>query len=129
MAHHWPRELLIWPKLKNISKQVPSGRDPRLRGKVILHVKQTMIIYKHNTPKKSYYHVYVIAHLYGSVSYNHEKVNFRMFNAYKRYKLTKVKGCLHSLDWTTGLDNWTGLLDCKLIKCEGIVLDTPTNFK
>ena len=35
------------------SKRVPLGRDPRLRGKVILHVKQTMIIYKHNTPKKS----------------------------------------------------------------------------
>ena len=25
------------------------------------------------------------------LSYNHEKVNFRLFNAYKRYKLTKVK--------------------------------------
>ena len=21
-------------------------------------------------------------------------------------------GCLYSLDWTTGLDYWTGLLDC-----------------
>ena len=74
---------------------MPSGRDPRLRGKVILHVKQTMIIYKHSTPKNhNNYHVcyvYIIAHLYGSVSYNHEKVNFRLFNAYKRYKLTKVK--------------------------------------
>ena len=35
--------------------------------------------------------VYIIAHLHGSVSYNHEKVNFRLFNAYKRYKVTKVK--------------------------------------
>ena len=74
--------------------RAPSGRDPRLRGKVILHVKQTMIIYKHNTPKIIIIivcYVYIIAHLYGSVSYNHEKVNFRLFNAYKRYKLTKVK--------------------------------------
>ena len=31
--------------------RVPSGRDPCLRGKVVLHVKQTIIIYKHNTPK------------------------------------------------------------------------------
>ena len=37
-----------------IIQQEPSGRDPRLRGKVILRVKQTMIIYKHNTQKKSY---------------------------------------------------------------------------
>ena len=36
-------------------------------------------------------YIYIIAHLYGTVSYNHEKVNFRLFNAYKRYKLTKVK--------------------------------------
>ena len=39
----------------------------------------------------SLYYVYIIAHLHGSVSYNHEKVNFRLFNAYKRYKVTKVK--------------------------------------
>ena len=74
---------------------MPSGRDPRLRGKVILHVKQTIIIYKHNTPpKNNNYHVcyvYIIAHLHGSVSYIHEKVNFRLFTAYKRYKVTKVK--------------------------------------
>ena len=24
---------------------------------------------------------------------------------------TLLKGCLHSLDWTTGLEYWTGLLD------------------
>ena len=73
--------------------RAPSGRDPRLRGKVILHVKQTVIIYKHNTPKNHNNCVLciIIAHLYGSVSYNHEKVNFRLFNAYKSYKLTKVK--------------------------------------
>ena len=40
-------------KLEHYTKRAPSGRDPRLRGKLILHVKQTMIIYKHNTPKKS----------------------------------------------------------------------------
>ena len=56
------------------------------------HVKQTIIIYKHNTQKNHHnYHVYIITHLHGSVSYNHEKVNFRLFNAYKRYKVTKVK--------------------------------------
>ena len=33
-------------------KRVPSGRDPRLRGKVLLHVKQTMIIYKHSSYTK-----------------------------------------------------------------------------
>ena len=36
-------------------------------------------------------YVYIIAHLYGSVSYNLQKVNFRLFNAYKRYNVTKVK--------------------------------------
>ena len=69
--------------------------DPRLHGTVILHVKQTIIIYKHNTQKNHInYHVcyvYIIAQLYGSASYNHEKVNFRLFNAYKTCKLTKVK--------------------------------------
>ena len=29
--------------------------------------------------------------MHGSESYNHEKVNFRLFNAYKRYKVIKVK--------------------------------------
>ena len=24
------------------------------------------------------------------------------------------QGCLYSLDWTTGLDYWTGLLDCEM---------------
>ena len=38
------------------------------------------------------YYVHIIAHLHGSESYNHEKVNFRLFNAYKWYKvLIKVK--------------------------------------
>ena len=37
------------------------------------------------------YYVYIIAHLYRSESYNHKKVNFRLFNAYKRYKVIKVK--------------------------------------
>ena len=78
-----------------LRERAPSGRDPRLRGKVILHVKQTIIIYKHNTQKNhNNYHVcyvYIIDHLHGSVSYNHEKVNFRLFNAYKRCKVTKVK--------------------------------------
>ena len=35
--------------------------------------------------------IYIIAHLYGSESYNHEKVNLRLFNAYKRYHVIKVK--------------------------------------
>ena len=26
-------------------------------------------------------------------------------------KLTPQNGCMNSLDWTTGLDYWTGLLD------------------
>ena len=30
--------------------------------------------------------VYIIGHLYVSVPYNHEKVNLRFFNAYKRHK-------------------------------------------
>ena len=46
--------MFIHPAFTMHEKRVPSGRDPRLRGKVILHVKQTMFIYKHNTPKKSY---------------------------------------------------------------------------
>ena len=47
-----------------ISKRAPSGRDPRLRGKVlyITRVKQTMIIYKHNTAK-DYDYVHIIGHL------------------------------------------------------------------
>ena len=54
--------------------RVPSGRDPRLRGKVILHVKQTMmIIHQKNHNNYHVCYVYIIAHLYGSVSYNHEK--------------------------------------------------------
>ena len=58
-------------------KRAPSGRDPRLRGKVILHVKQTMmIIHQKNLNNYHVCYVYIIAHLYGSVSYNHEKVNF-----------------------------------------------------
>ena len=44
---------------------------------------------KHNTPK--YYntyvcYVYIIAHFYGSESYNHEKVNFRLFKHTKGIK-------------------------------------------
>ena len=35
-----------------------------------------------------FYYVYIIAHLYGSESYD---VNFRLFNAYKMYKVIKVK--------------------------------------
>ena len=65
-------------------------------------MKQTIIIYKHNTQKDHnnyvlyiyiYIYIYIIAHLYGSESesYNHEKVNFRLFNAYRRYKVIKVK--------------------------------------
>ena len=42
----------------------------------ITRVKQTIIIYKHNTPKDCNNYVYIIAHLYGSELYNHEKVNF-----------------------------------------------------
>ena len=57
-------------------KRAPSGRDPRLRGKVILHVKQTMIIHQKNHNNYHVCYVYIIAHLYGSASYNHEKVNF-----------------------------------------------------
>ena len=26
-----------------------------------------------------------------------------------------INGCIYSLDWTTGLDYWTGLLDSPLI--------------
>ena len=37
------------------------------------------------------YQVYIIAHLYGSESFNHEKVNFRLFNAYKTYQVIKVQ--------------------------------------
>ena len=43
-------------------------------NKIITRVKQ---IYKHNTQKDQYY---IIAHVYGSESYNHENVNFRLFN-------------------------------------------------
>ena len=33
-----------------------------------------------------YTRVYIIAHLYGSESYNHENANFSLFNAYKSIK-------------------------------------------
>ena len=43
-----------------LDERVPSGRDPRLRGKVILHVKQTIIIYK----QKIIIHVIIMCVMY-----------------------------------------------------------------
>ena len=41
------------------------------------------------------YYVLIIAHLYGSESYNHEKVSFRLFIPYKRYKVIEVKDTIN----------------------------------
>ena len=37
-------------------------------------------------------------------------------------------GCLHSLDWITGLDYWTGLLDSRYFmqkRIYDVIIDTP----
>ena len=74
-----------------LDERVPSVRDPRLRGKVILHVKQTIIIYK----QKIIIHVIIMCYVYVSLLICMGlcliTMNFRLFNAYKRYKVTKVK--------------------------------------
>ena len=44
--------------LSVLYQRAPSGRDPRLRVKVILHMCKTNNIYKHNTPKD--YNNYVL---------------------------------------------------------------------
>ena len=54
---------------KVTNKRAPSGRDPRLRGKVI----QT-IISKYNMPKDYNYHCSFVW------SYNNENVYFRLFS-------------------------------------------------
>ena len=61
--------LLLLLKLLLHCKPVPLEQDPHLRAKVILHVKQTIIIYKHNTQTNHNnhvcYYVYISTHLYG----------------------------------------------------------------
>ena len=81
----------------------------------ITRVKQ--ITYKHNTQKDHYYmYVYIIAHLYGSKSYNHEKVNFRLFNAYNRCKAIKVKNGDSAINWNKTMKDWVAAINWTQIK-------------
>ena len=63
----WVNEMQYNPVL--LFKREPSGRDPRLRGKVI----QTIIL-KYNMPKDYNYHCSFVW------SYNNENVYFRLFS-------------------------------------------------
>ena len=73
------------------TSSVGTGPSPTWQSNITCETNNNHIIHKRNHINYHVCYVYIIAHLYGSASYNHEKVNFRLFNAYKRYKLTKVK--------------------------------------
>ena len=45
------------------------------------------------------------------------------------YQLSATVHSLLRRSVITGPEYWTGPLDCKLIKCEGVLINTPTNFK
>ena len=57
------------------------------------------------------YQVYIIAHLYGSESFNHEKVNFRLFNAYKTYQVIKVQDGDSNINWCKTVKDWVAAIN------------------
>lgn len=79
-----------------------------------------LFIHKHKIIIILYY-VYITAHLYGSESYNHIKVNFRLFNAYKRYKVIKVKDGYSTINWSKTVK---GLRGCYQLNSIQIYLST-----
>ena len=97
-------------------------------------MKQTIIIYKHNTQKNhnNYYvcYVYIIAHLYATVSYNNQRVNFRLFNAYKRYKVTKVKDKTNAVQYNSYLKQITLLVSVLTFhtECDATVSITSSDI-